>query len=93
MPAIVQVDAMDPVPEWRLKVWAECGPRHRMLAKNREGQYRTVFDSPDKKAATDWWERIRTRQGTDWKGWTWLAYYGWKDGRYGIRKLMLFPQG
>ncbi len=93
MPAIQQVDGLDPVPEWRLNVWAELGPKHRMLARDTKGKYQTVFHTEVTDEARDWWERIRTRGGTDWKGWTWLAYYGWKDGRYGIRKLMLFPQG
>lgn len=92
MPAIEEGRGIDPVPEWRLKVWAQCGPQHRMLACDREGKYRTVFDTADKNEARRWWLDVQCRRGTAWKGWVWLAYYGWKGEDYGIRKLMLFPQ-
>lgn len=95
MPGIVQVEGMDPVPDWRLKVWAELGPKHRMMARDRTGKYVTVFHTASQKDAMDWWLRVQRREGTDWKGWTWLAYYGWRivgtERKYGIRRLMLFP--
>ena len=90
MPAIQQDESLDPVPAWRLRVWAEMGPKHRMMAKDRRGKYTTVFHTDSKQEARDWWARVQHRQGTDWKDWVWLAYYGWQHDRYGIKRLMLF---
>ena len=86
MPGIDE-SSIDPVPDWRRKVWAELSPGHRILAKDGKGRYTTVFYSLDRNEAHRWWEAIRRREGNSWKDWRWLGWYR----RGTLTKLMLFP--
>lgn len=75
MSPAIEEGSLDPVPEWRRKVWAELSPGHRFLAKNIRGRYQTVEYTEDDWVAKAWWRGIRKREGTRWRPWVWLGWY------------------
>ncbi len=75
MSPAIEEGGIDPVPEWRRRVWAELSPGHRFLSKNLRGRYQTAKYTEDDGEAEQWWRGIRKREGTEWRPWVWLGWY------------------